>query len=325
MLHRRTLAGLLPAGLAAAAIRPASAQSDYPSRPVRIVVGFAAGGGTDLTTRTMQPRLQQALGVSIVVDNRPGAGGNLATELVTRAQPDGYTLLMGTIGALAINPTLYRNLTFDPQADLTPVSMSGNILNVLVVPADRPWRSVAELVAAAKARPDTITYGSSGVGGAGHLAGALLDQLAGTRTVHVPYRGGGPLMTDLVGGKVDFAFSTAPTAVPQIESGRLRALAVPTLRRTALLPEVPTVAETLPGYEVANWYALLGPKGLPAPVVERLHAAMRATLQDADVLAHLARHGVEPTPSTPEELARFIRDETTKWAPIVRATGATPD
>jgi tripartite-type tricarboxylate transporter receptor subunit TctC len=325
MLHRRTLAGLLPAGLAAAAIRPASAQSDYPSRPVRIVVGFAAGGGTDLTTRTMQPRLQQALGVSVVVDNRPGAGGNLATELVTRAQPDGYTLLMGTIGALAINPTLYRNLTFDPQADLTPVSMSGNILNVLVVPADRPWRSVADLVAAAKARPDTITYGSSGVGGAGHLAGALLDQLAGTRTVHVPYRGGGPLMTDLVGGKVDFAFSTAPTAVPQIESGRLRALAVPTLRRTALLPEVPTVAETLPGYEVANWYALLGPKGLPAPVVERLNAAMRATLQDADVLAHLARHGVEPTPSTPEELARFIRDETTKWAPIVRATGATPD
>jgi tripartite-type tricarboxylate transporter receptor subunit TctC len=325
MLHRRTLAGLLPAGLAAAAIRPASAQSDYPNRPVRIVVGFAAGGGTDLTTRTMQPRLQQALGVSVVVDNRPGAGGNLATELVTRAQPDGYTLLMGTIGALAINPTLYRNLTFDPQADLTPVSMSGNILNVLVVPADRPWRNVADLVAAAKARPETITYGSSGVGGAGHLAGALLDQLAGTRTVHVPYRGGGPLMTDLVGGKVDFAFSTAPTAVPQIESGRLRALAVPTLRRTALLPEVPTVAETLPGYEVANWYSLLGPKGLSAPVVERLNAAMRATLQDADVLAHLARHGVEPTPSTPEELARFIRDETVKWAPIVRATGATPD
>jgi tripartite-type tricarboxylate transporter receptor subunit TctC len=325
MLHRRKLAGLLPAGLAAAAIRPASAQSDYPNRPVRIVVGFAAGGGTDLTTRTMQPKLQQALGVSVVVDNRPGAGGNLATELVTRAQPDGYTLLMGTIGALAINPTLYRNLTFDPQADLTPVSMSGNILNVLVVPADRPWRNVGELIAAAKARPDTITYGSSGVGGAGHLAGALLDQMAGTRTVHVPYRGGGPLMTDLVGGKVDFAFSTAPTAVPQIESGRLRALAVPTLRRTALLPEVPTVAEALPGYEVANWYALLGPKGLPAPVVERLNAAMRATLQDADVLAHLARHGVEPTPSSAEELARFIRDETAKWAPIVRATGATPD
>jgi tripartite-type tricarboxylate transporter receptor subunit TctC len=201
--------------------------------------------------------------------------------------------------------------------------MSGNILNVLVVPADRPWRSLADLLAAARARPDTLTYGSSGVGGAGHLAGALMDQLANIRTVHVPYRGGGPLMTDLIGGKVDFAFSTAPTAVPQIEGGRLRALAVPTLARTALLPGVPTVAETLPGYEVANWYALLGPRGLPAPVIERLNAAMRATLADAEVVAHLARHGVEPTPSSPAELARFIRDETAKWAPIVRASGAT--
>jgi tripartite-type tricarboxylate transporter receptor subunit TctC len=325
MLSRRTLAGLVPAGLATAAIRPASAQAEFPSRPIRIIVGFAAGGGTDLTTRTMQPKLQQALGVSIVVDNRPGAGGNLATEIAVRAQPDGHTLLMGTIGALAINPTLYRSLPFDPQQDLTPISMSGSILNVLVVPADRPWRSVGELIAAARARPDTITYGSSGVGGAGHLAGALLDQMAGIRTVHVPYRGGGPLMTDLVGGKVDFAFSTAPTAVPQIEGGKLRALALPTLARSPLLPGVPTVAETLPGYEVANWYALLGPRGVPAPAVARLNAAMRTTLADPDVLAHLARHGVEPLPSSPEQLAQFIRDETVKWAPIVRASGATQD
>jgi tripartite-type tricarboxylate transporter receptor subunit TctC len=324
MLRRRTLAALLPATLLA---RPALAQGqDYPNRPIRIVVGFAAGGGTDITTRTMLPKLQAALGnANIVVDNRPGAGGNLATELVTRAAPDGYTLLMGTIGALAINPTIYRNLPFDPQADLTPISMSGNILNVLVVPADRPFRSIADLIAAAKARPDTVTYGSSGVGGAGHLAGALLDQMAGIRTVHVPYRGGGPLMTDLIGGKVDYAFSTAPTAVPQIESGRLRALAVPTPRRSQLLPNVPPVADTLPGYDVANWYALLGPKGLPQPIVQRLNQAMREALADADVVHHLARHGVEPTPSSPAELAQFIRAETAKWAPIVRATGATAD
>ena len=320
-MRRRTLALGLPAALALPHI--VRAQADFPNRPIRIVVGFAAGGGTDLTTRTMQPKLQQALGVPIVVDNRPGAGGNLATELVTRAPADGHTLLMGTIGALAINPTLYTNLSFNPQTDLTPVAMSGSILNVLVVPADRPWRSLADLIAAARARPETITYGSSGVGGAGHLAGALLDQMAGIRTVHVPYRGGGPLMTDLVGGKVDFAFSTAPTAVPQIEGGRLRALAVPTLTRTPLLPNVPAVAETLPGYEVANWYALLGPRGLPAPVVERLNAAMRVTLADAEVVSHLARHGVEPLPSSPEELARFIREETAKWAPIIRASGAT--
>ncbi len=327
MIRRRHLAGLLPAGLALTAVGRAAAQgapgSDYPNRPIRLIVGFAAGGGTDLTARTMQPKLQELIGGPIVIDNRPGAGGNLATELTVRAAPDGYTLLMGTIAALAINPTIYPNLTFNPQTDLTPISQAGSILNVLVVPADRPWRSVAELIAAAKARPDTITYGSSGVGGAGHLAGALLDQMAGIKTVHVPYRGGGPLMTDLVGAKVDYAFSTAPTAIPQIEAGKLRALAVPTLQRSQLMPQVPTVAETLPGYEVGNWYALVGPKGLPQPIVDRLATAMRRTLEDAEVRRHLATHGVEPTPSTPEELARFIRDETAKWAPIVRATGAS--
>jgi tripartite-type tricarboxylate transporter receptor subunit TctC len=329
MPHRRTLAAGLPALLAAAALRPgatrAQGASGYPSRPIRMIVGFAAGGGTDLTARALQPGLQGALGGTIVIDNRPGAGGNLATELTVRAAPDGYTLLMGTIAALAINPTLYPNLPFNPQADLTPISLSGSILNVLVVPADRPWRSLADLVAAARARPDAVTYGSSGIGGAGHLAGALLDRMAGIKTVHVPYRGGGPMMTDLVGGKVDYAFATAPTAIPQIESGKLRALGVPTPARSPLLPEVPTVAETLPGYEVGNWYALVGPKGLPQPIVDRLAAAMRRTLEDAEVRRHLATHGVEPTPSTPAELARFIREETAKWAPIIRATGATVD
>jgi tripartite-type tricarboxylate transporter receptor subunit TctC len=322
MLRRRTLAGLAAAAVLS---RPALAQAAYPSRSIRLVVGFAAGGGSDITARTMQPKLQAALGQSIIVDNRPGAGGNLATEQVVRAEPDGYTLLMGTIGGLAINPTLYRNLPFNPQTDLTPISLSGSILNVLVVPEDRPWRSAAELIAAAKEKPDTLTYGSSGVGSAGHLAGALLDQMAGITTVHVPYRGGGPLMTDLISGKTDFAFSTAPTAIPQIEAGKLRALAVPTLRRSPLLPNVPTVAESLPGYEVANWYALVGPRGLPQPVVAKLNAAMRSALQDPEVVRHLAGHGVEPLPSSPEELARFIRDETTKWAPIIRASGASVD
>jgi tripartite-type tricarboxylate transporter receptor subunit TctC len=322
MLRRRSLGAL---AAAAALARPAIAQSEYPSRSIRMIVGFAAGGGTDITARTLQPKLQAALGQAIVVDNRPGAGGNLATEQVVRAAPDGYTLLMGTIAALAINPTLYKNLPFDPQADLTPICMSGSILNVLVVPTDRPWRTAAELIAAAKEKPDTLTYGSSGVGGAGHLAGALLDQMAGIKTVHVPYRGGGPLMTDLISGKTDFAFSTAPTAIPQIEAGKLRALAVPTPKRSPLLPEVPALAESLPGYEVANWYALVGPRGLPAPIVAKLNAAMRATLQDPEVVKHLAGHGVEPLPSSPEELGRFIRDETQKWAPIIRASGASID
>ncbi|MBP0465296.1 tripartite tricarboxylate transporter substrate binding protein [Roseomonas sp. PWR1] len=322
MITRRHLAAL---PLLAALPRPALAQDWAPTRPVRIVVGFAAGGATDISTRTLAPKLQAILGQPIVVDNRPGAGGNLATEAVVRAAPDGTTLLMGTIGALAINPTLYRSLPFNPQADLTPIAMAGSVLNVLVIPADRPWQNVADLVAAARARPDTLSYGSSGVGGAGHLAGALLDRMAGVRTVHVPYRGGGPLMTDLISGKTDFAFSTAPTALPQVEGGRLRALAVVTAQRSALLPNLPTVAETLPGYEVANWYALVGPKGLAPNIVARLNAAMRETMEDAEVRAHLARHGVEPLPGSAEDLARFIREETAKWAPIVRESGATVD
>jgi len=321
MMNRRSLLGA--GGLALALPAPlARAQDTWPSKPIRIVVGFAAGGATDISTRVMQPKLTALLGVPVVIDNRPGAGGNLATETVVRAPPDGSTFLMGTIGALAINPSLYASLPFDPQADLTPVAMAGNVLNVLVVPADRPWKSVAELIAAAKARPDTITYGSSGVGGAGHLAGALLDRMAGISTVHVPYRGGGPMMTDLIGGKVDYAFSTAPTALPQVQSGRLRLLAVPTAQRIRAQPEVPAVTETLPGYEVQNWYALVGPKGLPPAIVARMNAAMREALADPAVSASLEGQGVEPLPSSPEELARFIREETEKWAPIVRATGA---
>ncbi|WP_431281923.1 Bug family tripartite tricarboxylate transporter substrate binding protein [Humitalea sp. 24SJ18S-53] len=325
MFPRRTI---LAASLSAPAILSpfgARAQDTYPNKAIRVVVGFAAGGSTDLNTRTMAPKLGQLLGQPVVVDNRPGAGGNLATEIVARANPDGYTLLMGTIAALSVNPSLYRNLPFDPQTDVTPISMAGNVLNVLVVPMDRPWRSTADLIAAARARPETITYGSSGVGGAGHLSGALLDRLAGVKTIHVPYRGGGPLMTDLISGKLDFAFSTGPTALPQVEGGRLRMLAVPSAARSPLLPDVPTVAESLPGFDVQNWNALVGPKNLPRAIVDRLNAAMRTTLQDPEVVHHLGRHGVEPLPSSPEDLARFIREETAKWAPILRDAGVSPD
>ena len=321
MINRRSLLGAGGLALTVPALH-ARAQEAWPSKPIRIVVGFAAGGATDISTRVMQPKLSAILGVPVVIENRPGAGGNLATEVVVRAPPDGSTFLMGTIGALAINPSLYASLPFDPQADLTPIAMSGNVLNVLAVPAERPWKSVAELIAAAKAQPDTLTYGSSGVGGAGHLAGALLDRMAGVKTVHVPYRGGGPMMTDLIGAKIDYAFSTAPTALPHVQSGRLRMLAVPTLRRIRFMPDVPTVAETLSGYEVQNWYALVGPKGLPPAITARMNAAMLEALADPGVSASLEGQGVEPIPTSPEELARFIREETDKWAPIVRETGA---
>jgi tripartite-type tricarboxylate transporter receptor subunit TctC len=313
MMYRRTL---LAAALAAPAF--ARAAEPWPNRPIRLIVGFAPGGATDLIMRAISPRLSQVIGQQIVVDNRPGAGGNLASEIVARSTPDGYTLLAATIGALAINPTLYRNLLFNPQVDLSPVGLVGNVLNILAVSAQQPWRNVSDLLAAARARPDTLTYGSSGIGGAGHLAGALLDNLAGISTVHVPYRGGGPMMNDLVSAKIAFSFATAPTVIPQVEGGRLRALGVPGTRRSPLLPEVQTVAETVPGFDVQNWTAVMGPKDMPGEIVAKLNAALAAAMNDAAVAPQLARAGVEAVQATPPELARFIREETAKWAPILR-------
>ena len=305
---------------------PATALAQWaPSRPIRIVVGFAAGGGTDITTRTLAARLQASLGQAIVVENRPGASGNLSTEMVVRAPPDGHTLLMGTIAALAINPTLFRNLPFDPRTDLTPISLAGNILNVLVCAPEKPFADLAGLLAAARARPGVFSNGNSGIGGSGHLAGALLDRMAGIETIQVPYRGGGALIADILSGKVDFSFATASTTLAAIEAGRLRALAVPIPVRSPLLPAVPAVAETLPSYAVANWNALLGPPGLAPEIVVTLNRAMREALADAEVGAHLRRHGVEQVPSSPEALAQFIRDETAKWAPVIRESGARVD
>ncbi|HYF09633.1 MAG TPA: tripartite tricarboxylate transporter substrate binding protein [Acetobacteraceae bacterium] len=323
MIARRAL---LAAASSAPLPRIARAQNAWPTRPVRVVVGFAAGGGTDITTRAVAPRMQAALGQPIVVDNRPGGGGWPATEQVMRAAPDGYTLMMGTIASLVIAPVMSAP-AFAAERDLTPIGLSVDVLNILVVPADRPWRSAADLIAAARARPATLAYGSSGVGSAGHLAGALFDRMAGIETVHVPYRGGGQLIADIVSGKVDFAFATAATTIPHIEAGRLRALGVPMARRSAILPDIPTVAEaaSLPGFDVANWYALLGPRGLPAPIVERANAALTEALRDPAIAASLAHHGLEPRPSTPAELARFLREERETWAPIIRATGARPD
>ena len=323
MLSRRAL-------LAAPALfgpLPVAAQGAWnPTRPIRILVGFYPGGGTDITTRSLTNKLQSLLGQPIIVENRPGGAGNMASEATVNAPADGHTLMMGTIASLVLNPMLSK-LSFDTMTDLTPICRSVEVTNVLVAPADRPWQDVSALIAAAKARPEHLTYGSSGVGSAGHLSAALLDSMAGTRTIHVPYRGGGQLITDIVSGKVDFSFATAATVLQHIESGRLRALAVPTPQRSALLPQVPTVAEAgpLPGFEVANWYALMGPRGLPAPIVARINEAMVTTLKDPEVVAHLARHGLVASPSTASELAGFMRTETAKWAPIVRASGASND
>jgi len=320
-MRRRSLLAAAPILLAA----PALAQPGFPSRPLRLIVGFPPGGTTDIAARLMAPKMAASLGQPVVVENRAGGAGNIATESVARAAPDGHTLLLGTIGGLAINPTLYTSLPFDPQADLVPITRVAMILNVLAVPNDRPWRSVADLVAASRGTPRS--FGSSGVGGAGHLAGEQLNLMAGLRNIHVPYRGGAPLITDLITGAVDFAFTPASGARPQAESGRLRMLSVSSRARSRLLPAVPATSETagLGEFDMADWNALVAPRGVPEPVLMALHRAATAALADAELVDALAQRQIEATPSSPEEAARFIRAETVKWAPIVRASGATPD
>lgn len=311
-----------PLGLAALP-RPGRGQAPgFPSRPVRIIVPAVAAGGVDATVRVVAQRMGPLLGQPIVVDNRPGGAGNLANEILAQSAPDGHTLLMGTIGSLVVNALIQRSLAILPVRDFSHVSLAVEVTNLLVVPADRPWRSLADLVAAAKAKPGSLSYGSSGVGSAGHLAGALLDQRAGTEGVHIPYRGGGQLIADILSGKVDYAFATAATTLEHVGTGRLRALAVPTERRSALAPEVPTVAEAgMPGYAVANWYALVGPKGIPGPVLARLNDALRASLADAEVVRKLALQGIEPWPSTPEQCTAFMQAEAAKWDAVVRTAG----
>jgi tripartite-type tricarboxylate transporter receptor subunit TctC len=321
MKKRELLAGLALLPLT----KPALAQ-EYPSRPIRLLVGFAAGGSTDVFARAIAPRLQALLGQPVVIENRPGAGGNIATEATTRSAPDGYTLLLGTIGPLAINPTLYGNLSFDPLKDLTPVSLVGEVPNVLAVPVDRPFRSVADIIAAAKARPETLNFGSSGIGSAGHLAAEQLNLMAGIRTTHVPYRGGGALLPELIAGRVDYAFTTALNGIPQAEAGKLRILAVPNGKRVALLPGIPTIAESgLPGFDGVDWAAMMAPPGLPSPILAKLNAAMQSVLKEPELVAAMAARRLVLEASTPEALAAFLRQETARWAPVVRASGARPD
>ena len=301
----------------------ASADIAYPVKPVRLVVGFAPGGGTDATARTISVKLGPELGQQIIVDNRPGAAGNIATEIVARATPDGHTILLGTIAALAINVSLYDKLPFDPIRDFAAVSLAVSATNVLVVHPSVPAHSVKELIALAREKPGQLTYGSSGIGGAGHLAGELFKTMARVNMVHVPYKGGAPAMLDLIAGQVQLVFSTAETAVPQIRGGKIRALAVTMAHRTALLPEIPTIAEAgLPGYEANNWYGFLVPAKTPQPIVRKLHDAIVRVLNMPDVKDSLFRQGLDASPSTPEEFTAYIKSETAKWAKVVKLSGA---
>ena len=307
--------------LAAALPGGAGAAEEYPTRPIRMLVGFAPGGGTDLTARPVAQKLGELLGQQVIVENRPGVGGNIATELVVRAAPDGYTLLMGTIAALSINPTLYRDLTFDPEKDLAPIIQVVDVANVLALHPSVPANSVKELIALAKQR--SLSAGSSGIGATGHLSIELFNLLAGVKLVHVPYKGGGPAMTDLVGGQVDLVFATTASAGPQIKGGRIKGIAVTTARRSALMPELPTVAEAgLPGFEVNNWYGMVAPAKTPRAIIDRLNAATTKVLNSPEVKATLYGQGLDPAPGTPEQFGAYIRSERIKWAKVIRESGA---
>jgi len=309
--------GLLVAGAA-------QAQSSYPSRPITTLVGFAPGGGTDTAARIIAKKLSEVLGQSIVIENRPGAGGNIAHEIVARAAPDGHTLLLSSVGSLAVAPHIVSKLPYDPLRDFAPIIMAVAFPNVLVVNASVPASTLADFVRLANSKPGTITYGSSGIGGAGHLSGELFRLMAKVDIVHVPYKGGAPAMTDLLSGQVAAIFATPVTAGPHVKAGKIRALATTGSSRALAMPEVPTIAESgYPGYEALNWYGFTAPAKTPKEIVVRLHRELTAILNDASIREQLLSHGMEPAPGTSEAFMRTIEREHATWGRVVKEAKIT--
>ena len=312
----------LIAAIALAASGSAMAQGSYPSRPVTMVVGFAPGGGTDTVARVVAKNLSEALGQPVLVENKAGAGGNIAAEYVARAAPDGYTILLGNVGSLAVAPHMIASLGYAPLRDFAPINMAVVFANVIVVPPSVPAQTLAEFVKLAQAKPGTVTYGTSGIGGAGHLAGELFNMRANIDLVHVPYKGGGPSMQGLLGGQVMSSFATPVSVVEHIKAGKLRALATTGPKRAALLPDVPTVSESgYPGFEAMNWYAYVAPAKTPKEIIERLNRELVKSLHNAEVAAMLHKQGLEPSPGTAAELGRYMEREYETWGKVVKRAG----
>jgi tripartite-type tricarboxylate transporter receptor subunit TctC len=297
---------------------------DYPTRPVRMVVGFPAGGPTDVLARLVGQRLSERLGQQFVVENKPGAGSNIATESVVNAAPDGYTILV-CASANTINATLYKRLSFDFARDLVPIAGLARVPNALLVHPTMPARSVAEFIAYAKSNPGKINMASSGSGTTPHLGGELFKAMAGVDLVHVPYRGSAPAVTALVGGQVQVWFGDIPTAISHIRSGAIRALAVTTPTRTTILPDLPPIADTVPGYDASAWFGFVAPKGTPGEVVDKLNREINAALADEKIKARIAALGSTPMIISPTEFGAFIASETRKWSKAVALSGATAD
>jgi tripartite-type tricarboxylate transporter receptor subunit TctC len=321
-LHRRDMLPLAAATLAASA---AQAQPAWPTRPIRLIVAFAPGGFTDIAARVLAAQLGPLLGQQVVVDNRAGAAGIIGTEAAMRAEPDGYTLLMGTISTHAMNVGLYRRLPYDPVAGFTPIARVATGPSLLVAHPSLGISDLATLVARAKERPGGITCGSAGNGTSSHLAMELLQAQAGVEFLHVPFRSTSTAAQALLAGQVQIMFDPIPSSLPQVREGRMVAIAVTSPRRLAELPAVPAMAETLPGFEMGVWVGLFGPAGLPAPIVARVDAATRQALTSPDLLARFAELGMLPFPGGPQELSAFLATEIDRWVGVVRRAGITAD
>src|SRR4051812_14282667 len=299
----------------------ARAQS-YPNRTITLVIPFAPGGSTSIVGRVIADKMSELLGEKIVIDNRPGAGGTVGTKAVAKSDPDGYTIALGYTGTLAIGPSLYKNAGYDPRKDFAAIGLIGNAPNSLVVHPSFPAKTIGELIAYAKANPGKINFGSAGAGTVSHITGEYFASSAGIKLVHIPYKGTGPAMTDLLGGHIPMAFAPIPASHPNVSAGKLRALAVTSTTRSSLLPDVPTIAESaLPGFDASLYYGLAAPAGTPRPVIDKLNKALRDALASEEVKRQLTQDGTEITPGTPEDYAAFIDQDEKKWSQLVKASG----
>jgi tripartite-type tricarboxylate transporter receptor subunit TctC len=323
-IARRRLA-LLATALAAP--RLAAAQDTWPNRPVRVIVPFTPGGSTDILARALSAELQDTLGQPFVIENRGGAGGTLGSEVVARAAPDGYTLMMGHIGTLAVNPSLYRNLSYDTVTSFQPIVLVAIVPNLLVInPRKVPANNVQEFIALAKRQPGALTYGSGGNGSAAHIAAVAFSDATGIEMTHVPYRGTGPMMTDLIAGTIDLTMTGGPPALPPVRAGQLKALGVSSLTRLSSAPDIPTIAEQgVPGFDATQWYGLVAPAGTPRAIVDRINAESTKILQGAKLRPRLEGEGADPAPGTPEQFRDLIVAERQRWGDLIRRANVRAD
>lgn len=320
-LLRTTLAAV---AVSLAAVAPSQA-ADWPAKPITLVVPFVAGGTTDIIARAVGQKLSEAIKQPVIIDNRGGAGGTLGATIVSKAPADGYTLFLATI-AHAIAPGIYKNLSYDFERDLDPVALVATTPNVLIVNEKLPVKTVAELIAYIKANPGKVNYGSAGIGSTEHMSGELFRSMTKTQMTHIPYKGGAPMMTELIGGQIEMAIETSPSASPHVKGGRVKALAVTTLARSPAYPGVPTLAESgLPGYDVTTWFALMAPHGTPPALVQRLHDEVAKVLVQPDVVKRFEEQGVTAGKMTTPELATFIHAETAKWVKTAKDAGVTAE